>query len=333
MTEYRLASLESMEEIYELVQKAIRCTYPKYYLPEIVDFFSGHHSRKHIEEAIRSGSLYILSEEDRIIGTGTCDGNHIGRVYVLPEKQGCGFGTLIMNRLEEKIAEDFDSVFIDASLPACSMYMHRGYKTIDHGIWECENGVIQVYEIMEKSLRKNPLRLRPYKYSDAQHIVNWCKDEESFRNWSADRYETFPITPEDMNRQYTDLSGDVDGFYPMTAVDGNEIVGHMIMRFTDDEQMNLRFGFVIVDDTKRGRGYGKEMLSLALKYAFEILKVRKVTLGVFENNIPAYRCYKSVGFQDVEQGKDEYYEISGEMRRCVMMEVTDERYINRLSYR
>lgn len=36
-------------------------------------------------------------------------------------------------------------------------------------------------------------------------------------------------------------------------------------------------------DAKRGMGYGKEMLKLSLKYAFEILKVKKVTLGVFWN--------------------------------------------------
>lgn len=55
------------------------------------------------------------------------------------------------------------------------------------------------------------------------------------------------------------------------------------MRFIDEDKSILRFGFVIVDDIKRGQGYGKEMLQLALKYAFEVLKVNKVTLGVFEN--------------------------------------------------
>lgn len=48
--------------------------------------------------------------------------------------------------------------------------------------------------------------------------------------------------------------------------------------------MELRLGFVIVDDTKRGKGYGKEMLSLAVKYAFEIFKAEKLTIGVFANN-------------------------------------------------
>lgn len=54
----------------------------------------------------------------------------------------------------------------------------------------------------------------------------------------------------------------------MTAFDETGVVGHLIMRFTDAEKTILRFGFVIVDDMKRGQGLGKEMLLLALKYAF-----------------------------------------------------------------
>lgn len=61
----------------------------------------------------------------------------------------------------------------------------------------------------------------------------------------------------------------------MTAFDETGVVGHLIMRFTDEEKKTLRFGFVIVNDTKRGMGYGKEMLKLAIKYAFDILKVEK----------------------------------------------------------
>ena len=44
------------------------------------------------------------------------------------------------------------------------------------------------------------LRLRPYKNCDAKTIISWCKDEVSFRKWTADRYETFPITEKDMKK-------------------------------------------------------------------------------------------------------------------------------------
>lgn len=116
------------------------------------------------------------------------------------------------------------------------------------------------------------------------------------------------------------LCAEVDNFYEMTAFDETGVTGHLIMRFTDEEKTILRFGFVIVDDAKRGMGYGKAMLALALQYAFGILKVEKVTLGVFENNMPAYHCYKAVGFQDVPLDEAEYYEILGERWKCLELE-------------
>lgn len=168
------------------------------------------------------------------------------------------------------------------------------------------------------------LRLRPYKKCDAQYIVTWIKDELSLRKWSSDRYESFPITAGDINRKYTDFNGDCDepdNFYPMTAFDENGIVGHLIMRFTDKDKSTLRFGFVIVDDSKRGMGYGKEMIRLSIKYAFDILKVDKITIGVFENNSSAYFCYKSAGFWDVQADEAAYYPIMGEQWKCLELEL------------
>ncbi len=175
---------------------------------------------------------------------------------------------------------------------------------------------------------KNLIRLRPYKRCDAKTVVTWCKDEVSFRKWCFDRWETYPITADDMNEKYIDNNGDcsdLDNFYPMTLIDNNTVVGHLILRFTDEEKLTLRFGFVIVDDTKRGLGYGKEMLKLALKYSFEILKVNKVTLGVFENNISAYYCYKSVGFKEVNAQKFEC-NMFGEIWKITEFEMNSQDY-------
>lgn len=172
------------------------------------------------------------------------------------------------------------------------------------------------------------LRLRPYKISDAKTIISWCKDEVAFRKWTSDRYESFPINEADMNKKYIDNNGDCmepDNFYPMTAFDESGIVGHLIMRYTDEKKTTLRLGFVIVDDTKRGMGYGKEMISLSLKYAFEIFKAEKVTIGVFENNMPAYYCYKVAGFKDVET-EEIICELLGEKWKILELEITKEEY-------
>ena len=164
------------------------------------------------------------------------------------------------------------------------------------------------------------LRLRPYKACDAAAIVSWIGDEVSFRKWCADRYDHYPITADDMNRHY-DAFSDSDSFFPMTAFDETGVVGHMIMRFTDEKKSVLRFGFVIVDDKKRGMGYGKQMLELAIKYAFEILRVDKITLGVFENNEAAYWCYKAAGFHEAPTGEARFCRFFGEDWKCLELEM------------
>ncbi len=161
------------------------------------------------------------------------------------------------------------------------------------------------------------LRLRPYKECDAEHIVKWIKDEYTFRRWCADKFESYPITAEDLKNHYREKY-DNDGFYQMTAFDETGVAGHLIMRFLDKDKKILRFGFVIIDDEKRGKGYGKELVVLALKYAFDILKVEKVTLGVFDNNPNAIQCYKSVGFK--ETGKLEQYQLIDQSWKCIDME-------------
>ncbi len=173
------------------------------------------------------------------------------------------------------------------------------------------------------------LRLRTYKPIDANTILTWCKDERSFRKWTSDRYDSFPITADDMNRKYVDFNGDCaepDNFYPMTAFDESGVVGHFIMRFTDEKKSVLRFGFVIVDDSKRGKGYGKGMILLALKYAFEIMKADKVTIGVFENNAPAYHCYQSAGFKEVILEDEVWCEVCGEKWKILELEIEAKDY-------
>lgn len=168
------------------------------------------------------------------------------------------------------------------------------------------------------------LRLRPYKNCDADIIASWIKNEYAFRQWCADRYDRYPVTGADINAHYAGFA-DADWFYPMTAFDETGVVGHLIMRFTDEEKRILRFGFVIVDVNKRGKGYGREMLSLALQYAVLFLRAGKVTLGVFENNPAAYYCYKAAGFQDVPTEQAEYYHVLGEDWKCLEMERTLQR--------
>ena len=156
------------------------------------------------------------------------------------------------------------------------------------------------------------MTLRPFNINDAPTILSWCKDKHAFRLWSADRYKEFPAQPEEMKKQY-----EGDNMYPLTAVVGDAIIGHILLRYPSEDKSVIRFGFVIVDDSKRGMGYGKRMLRLAIDYAQQQLGTRRITLGVFCDNLSAVECYKSVGFRIM--GMDSYL-IDGEEWKGYEME-------------
>lgn len=150
--EYIKATDENIDCVFNIVQNTVKTIYPKYYPGEVVDFFCEHHNRENIARDIELGNVGILVVNDQIVGTGSHDGNHITRVYVLPEFQGKGYGSFIMQCLEDEIAAKHSTVMLDASLPASHLYERRGYHTIKHEKWTVENDVVLVYEVMEKSL-------------------------------------------------------------------------------------------------------------------------------------------------------------------------------------
>lgn len=152
------------------------------------------------------------------------------------------------------------------------------------------------------------IRLRPYNTNDADTILSWSNDKISFYKWSAGVLGEYPIT----KKQF----GFVNNLMAFTTIEDNEIVGFFTMRRPSESFDELRFGFVVVNPEKRGKGYGKAMLQLGLKFAFEIYGAKRVSLGVFENNESAYYCYKAVGFQDVVLEKTETYTVLGEEWKC-----------------
>lgn len=111
------------------------------------------------------------------------------------------------------------------------------------------------------------LRLRPYHSDDAETIMSWSKDERAFYKWTAGVLGDYPLAKEQFSA--------VTNLMAFTAIDDNEIIGFFTMRKPSESFEELRFGFVVVDSEKRGKGYGKRMLQLGAKYAKEIYGAKK----------------------------------------------------------
>ena len=165
---YRRAKAEEAEKICSIVQGTKAAIYPHYYTQAVVDFFGRLHSLENITKDIAEGRIDVLLVDGEAVGTGSRIEDHITRVYVLPEYEGKGYGSIIMDHLEAEIFNEYDQCDLDASLPATLFYEHRGFKTVEHKKHELGDGEVMIYEIMEK---KRPAKIERAERKDLEEIL------------------------------------------------------------------------------------------------------------------------------------------------------------------
>ena len=141
------AAPSDFDTVKNITQTTIRSIYPMYYPAGAVEMFSEYHSDIRIAEDISAGCVYLLRDSDSV-GTVTVTGNHIGRLFVLPEHQHKGYGKALLDFAEKMIFEKYDHIELDASLPAKRIYLMRGYTDREYRIEDTRRGDYLCYDIM-----------------------------------------------------------------------------------------------------------------------------------------------------------------------------------------
>lgn len=139
------------------------------------------------------------------------------------------------------------------------------------------------------------MRLRPYfGKSDYKFVEEWVNDKRVHVLWSAGRLPC-PLTREALEEFLERDAAEWGGCaYTATQEDGTP-VGFFC--YSINLQDNAGFlKFILLDPELRGKGYGVQMIRLALKYAFEITGAEIVRLNVFHVNEAALGCYRKAGF-------------------------------------
>lgn len=148
----RPATINDRETVHRLAQETISAIYPRYYPRGAVDFFLNHHHPEAIQRDIEKGLVYLATDENDVpVGTVTLRENEILRLFVLPQFQGKGYGKMLLDFAENRVAKQFDTVIVDASLPAKSLYLKRGYRETAYHRLLTENGDYLCYDVMEKA--------------------------------------------------------------------------------------------------------------------------------------------------------------------------------------
>ena len=162
------------------------------------------------------------------------------------------------------------------------------------------------------------MRIRPYIASkDYEYLAQWIDTERTHAFWSANRFP-YPITPESFHAFLETIATDwTDSAYVATENNG-QVVGFFCYSVNLEDNIGF-LKFVIVDNSKRGMGYGKEMLNLALQYAFQITGAEAVQLNVFDENISAKKCYEKVGFVERNIDRNAFAYKDEQWSRCNMI--------------
>lgn len=147
------------------------------------------------------------------------------------------------------------------------------------------------------------MQVRPYiSANDYSYVKKWIKDERTHALWCAN---LVPYPLEEKALQAVLDKGKAEwGVSPYVVIDEE---GKPIGFYTysvNGADNSAFLAYIILDSDLRGKGYGKEMMTLILKHAFESTGVFMVRLNVFDVNYSAGKCYESVGFVRQDFAKD-----------------------------
>ncbi|WP_181898700.1 GNAT family N-acetyltransferase [Halobacillus trueperi] len=136
------------------------------------------------------------------------------------------------------------------------------------------------------------LQLIPFQEKDFNTIFDWIVSPRFLMQWGGPMFN-FPLTHQQL-MDYKDAQG--RRAFQVYDPSLDTIIGHLSIGRIDKDQKQGRIGKVIVSPEYRGKGYGQQMIQLISMYAFQQLDLEKVTLGVFDFNTGAIRCYENAGF-------------------------------------
>ncbi|NEU05046.1 GNAT family N-acetyltransferase [Clostridium senegalense] len=164
------------------------------------------------------------------------------------------------------------------------------------------------------------IKLEYLKEEDLEKIVEWNKNKSSdyLLQWAGPSY-TYPLTINQVKNYYfNDVKKDNSNIflYKIITVSTNELIGTIELREVDKiNKIGRVCRFLIGEESIRYKGLGTQALKELLRIGFENFNFEKITLGVFDFNESAIKCYEKSGFlkekfiKNARKAKDGYWNL------------------------
>ncbi|MHC4797752.1 MAG: GNAT family N-acetyltransferase [Planctomycetota bacterium] len=173
-------------------------------------------------------------------------------------------------------------------------------------------------------IRKGPYYLASFDKLMAPVVASWVADHHQLF-WLAP--QTYPPLTEKKVLAWHKPGANPLLFYR----DGSDQpLGYGELNTMFGQKGHYWMGHCLIQPKSRGIGLGRLFIDLMLDCAFEIRKVKHVSLIAFPDNTPAVRCYNACGFV-ITSEQTKYFPTTGNNHRMLLMTINPQQYRKRRS--
>jgi RimJ/RimL family protein N-acetyltransferase len=144
------------------------------------------------------------------------------------------------------------------------------------------------------------IRLEFLESENYKKLVEWNKNKSKdfLYQWSGPWYK-YPLTEKQIEDRVKNKANKPDSslyIYKIILEATKEMIGTIELFKVDRIAGTAVAGKFLIDESQRGRGFGKQVLNELLKIGFNKLELKTININVFDFNVGAIKCYESVGF-------------------------------------
>lgn len=147
------------------------------------------------------------------------------------------------------------------------------------------------------------IRLESFEKEDFDQLIKWIDSESLMINWSGFLFR-YPLNNESLDWyiEHTNNVETSDAFvYKAVETETGSVVGHISLGGISRKNKAGRISRVLIGNTaEKNKGYCCKMVTEILKIGFDTLKLHRISLGVYDDNLAALKCYEKAGF--VQEG-------------------------------
>lgn len=146
------------------------------------------------------------------------------------------------------------------------------------------------------------IELLKFEREDGDRMISWSPAARFLLQWAGPQY-SWPLDQKQILGSLAQTRGErpVRCMFKAVETSNGNVVGHIELVHVDYDKNAGHVGRVLIGNpSHRGRGLGKELMLRLVTFSFDKLRLRTLTLDVFDFNYSAVNCYRDLGFEQFD---------------------------------